>query len=241
MMHIAFCDDNLDELSNIVHLLNEYRASRNFSCEYAVFPNGFELLAALERGRRFDIFCLDIIMPGFSGIEVAKAIREFDKAAPIIFFTSSPEFALESYSVRAVNYILKPITREKLFITFDELLERIPVKEEEDALIVKSSEGIRRILIPNLVYAEVMGRNVLYHLISGKVVVCTEPFSAACESLMKFGCFVRPHRSYIVNMRHIDTIENGRIAMQEGSVVPIAQGKGKDVRQQYLGYQMEGQ
>jgi DNA-binding LytR/AlgR family response regulator len=239
-MHIAFCDDNLDELSNITRQLNAYRTSRNLSCEYAVFPNGFELIAALERGKRFDIFCLDIIMPGFSGIEVAKAIREFDKAAPIVFFTSSPEFALESYSVRAVNYILKPITQEKLFHTFDELLERIPVKDEEDALVVKSSDGIQRILIPNLVYAEVLGRSVLYHLISGKVVACAEPFNPMCETLMKFGCFLRPHRSYIVNMRHIDAIESSHIAMQDKSVVPIAQGKTKDVKQQYLSYQMEG-
>jgi len=241
MLHIAFCDDNLDELSGIVRLLNAYRTSRNLSCEYAVFPNGFELMAALERGKRFDVFCLDIIMPGFSGIEVAKAIRAFDKTAPIVFFTSSPEFALESYSVRAVNYILKPITEEKLFFTFDELLERIPVREEEDALIVKSAEGIQRILIPNLVYAEVLGRSVLYHLISGKVVTCAEAFGPVCQALMKFGCFVQPHRSFIVNMRHIDTIESSRITMQDKSVVPIAQGKAKEVRQQYLSYQMEGE
>jgi two-component SAPR family response regulator len=78
----------------------------------------------LEKGKRFDIYCLDIMMPGFTGIDAAKEIRTFDKTAPILFFTSSPEFALESYSVKAINYVLKPISKEKLFFAFDELLEQ---------------------------------------------------------------------------------------------------------------------
>ena len=241
MLQIAVCDDNIEELSNMVHLIDLYRTSRQLSCEHAVFPNGFELISALEKGKRLDIYCLDIIMPGFTGIEVAKAIRGFDKTAPILFFTSSPEFALESYSVKAINYVLKPISKEKLFFTFDELLEQIKAKEEEDAVIVKSNEGIQKILISNLIFAEVIGRNVLYHLRSGKVVECTEPFSSVCDSLLKYGCFIKPHRSYLVNMQYVDTIENHQITLQTLSAVPVAQGKAKEMKQQYLNYQMEGE
>lgn len=241
MLHIALCDDNIDELSNMVQLIDLYRASKNFNCEYAVFPNGFELVSAIEKGKRFDIYCLDIMMPGFTGIDAAKEIRTFDKTAPILFFTSSPEFALESYSVKAINYVLKPVSKEKLFFTFDELLEHIKAKDEEDAVIVKSNEGIQKILIPNLAFAEVIGRNVLYHLRSGKVIECTEPFSSVCDSLLKYGCFVKPHRSYLVNLQYVDTIENHQMTLQTLSSVPIAQGKAKEIKQRYLNYQMEGE
>ncbi|MHC1694821.1 MAG: LytR/AlgR family response regulator transcription factor [Eubacteriales bacterium] len=192
----------------------------------------------MEKGKRFDIYCLDIMMPGFTGIDVAKEIRTFDKTAPILFFTSSPEFALESYSVKAINYVLKPITKEKLFFNFDELLEQI--KEKEDAVIVKSNKGIQKIVISNLIFAEVIGRNVLYHLRSGKVIECTEAFSPVCDNLMKYGCFMKPHRSYLVNMQYIDTIGNHQITLQTLSCVPVAQGKAKEMKQQYLNYQMEG-
>jgi len=239
MLQIAVCDDNIDELSNMVQLINLYRASKNFSCEYAVFPNGFDLVSALERGKRFDIYCLDIIMPGFTGIDVAKEIRTFDKTAPVLFFTSSPEFALESYSVKAINYVLKPISKEKLFFTFDEMLEQIKAEKDGDAVIVKSNEGIQKILISNLVFVEVIGRNVLYHLRSGKVVECTQAFSSVCDNLMKYGCFIKPHRSYLVNMQYVDTIENHRITLQTLSSVPIAQGKSRGIKQQYLAFQME--
>ncbi len=239
MLQIAVCDDNIDDLSNMVQLINLYRISKNFCCEYAVFPNGLELISVLEKGKRFDIYFLDIIMPGFMGIDVAKEIRVFDKTAPIIFFTSSPEFALDSYSVKAINYVLKPISKEKLFFTFDEVLEQIKAEKDKDAIIVKSNEGIQKILISNLVFAEVIGRNVLYHLHSGKVIECTEPFSSVCHNLLKYRCFIKPHRSYLVNMQYVDTIENHQITLQTISSVPIAQGKAREIKQQYLNYQME--
>ena len=182
-----------------------------------------------------------MIMPGFSGIDVAKEIGSFDKTAPIIFFTSSTEFALESYSVKAINYVLKPISKEKLFFTLDEVLEQIKAEKDEDALIVKSHEGIQKILISNLVFAEVIGRNVLYHLRSGKVIESTESFSSVGDKLMKYGCFRKPHRSYLVNMQYVDTIEKHQITLQTLSTIPIAQGKAREIKQQYLHYQMEAE
>lgn len=239
MMQLAVCDDNVDELSNMIQLISLYRTSKNFNCEYVVFANGFDLISALEKGSRFDIYCLDIIMPGFMGIEVAKEIRGFDKTAPILFITSSPEFAIESYSVKAVNYILKPISKEKLFHTFDELLEQLKAKKEEASIIIKSNTGIQNILISNLVFAEVIGRNVFYHLCSGRVIECTESFSPVCGILQKYGCFLKPHRSYLVNMKYVDTIDQHQITLQTLSSIPIAQGKAKEIKKQYLNYQME--
>ena len=241
MLQIVLCDDNIDELSNMVQFLNQYRLSKHLNCEYTVFSNGFELISALDKGKRFDIYCLDIMMPGFTGIDVANEIRSFDKTAPILFFTSSPEFALESYTVKAINYVLKPITKEKLFFTFDDLLEQIETKKDEDAIIVKSNDGIQKILISNIVFAEVIGRNVLYHLMSGKVIECTESFSTVSNNLLRYGWFLKTHRSYLVNMQYIDTIENHQVTLQTLTSVPIAQGKAKEIKQQYLNYQMEGE
>lgn len=241
MIQIAVCDDNIDELSNMIQLINQYRTSKLLNFEYTAFPNGFELVSALEKGKRFDIYCLDIIMPGFTGLDVAKEIRAFDKSAQILFFTSSPEFALESYSVKAINYVLKPISKEKFFFTFDEMLERIKIEENDDAIIVKSSDGVQKILISKLVFAEVIGRNVLYHLLSGKVIECVEPFSSACDTLLKYGRFIKTHRSYVVNMQYVDTIENHQITLQTLSCIPISQGKAREIKQRYLAYQMEGE
>lgn len=240
MIHIAICDDNIEELSNMDCLINEYRISKHLNCEHAVFHNGFELISALEKGKHFDLYCMDIIMPVFSGIEVAREVRQFDKNASIVFLTSSSEFALESYSVNAINYVLKPISKGKLFTALDKVLEQMKI-EQDDAIVVKSNEGIQKILLSNLVFAEVSGRNVFYHLISGKVIECAESFTSVCENLLEYGCFIKTHRSYIVNMQYIDTIDNNRLTLQTLSSVPIAQGKTRGIKERYLAFQMEGE
>ncbi len=241
MLQLAVCDDNMDELSNMVQLINLYRTSRNIDCECVVFTSGIELISALETGEQFNIYCLDIIMPGLMGIDVAKEVRAFDKASPILFFTSSPEFALESYSVRAINYVLKPVSKEKLFDTLDEVIEQLNIEKAEDSVIVKSKVGIQKLLISNLVFIEVIGRKVLYHLLSGKVVECLESFSSVCDQLSNYECFFKPHRSYLVNMKYVNTIENHQVTLQTLSVIPVAQGKAKVFKEQYLAYQMEGE
>lgn len=91
MLQIAVCDDNIEELSNMAHLIDFYRTSKNLNCEYSVFSNGVELVSDIEKETRFDIYCLDTVMPGLTGIDIAtKEIRNFDKVVSILFFTSSP-------------------------------------------------------------------------------------------------------------------------------------------------------
>lgn len=238
MLKIAICDDNIDELSDMVSLIEEYRTRNHMEYTYTIFHNGFELMPVLEKGRVFDIYCLDIIMPTFTGIALAKEIRTLDQRAQIIFFTSSPEFALESYSVKAINYVLKPVTKEKLFYALTDALERT-VKTQSASIIVKSSDGIQKILLSNLVYVEAMGKKVVYHIISGRSIECAEQFSVVCENLMKEGCFIKPHRSYLINMSCIDTISSAGITLQTSARIPIAQGKAKEIRERYLAFQME--
>ncbi|KXL52708.1 LytTr DNA-binding domain protein [Anaerotignum neopropionicum] len=85
---------------------------------------------------------------------------------------------------------------------------------------------------------EVIARNVLYHLRSGGVIECIESFSSVCDNLLKYWCFIKPHRSYLVNMQYVDTIENHQVTLQTLSTVPIAQGKMREIKQRYLNYQM---
>lgn len=238
MFRLAVCDDDTRSLTHMISLLEEYRFMSPFHIEYTSFHNGLELASVLEHGKHFDIYCLDIVMPGFDGIELGKEIRNYDKSAQIIYFTSSPEFALDSYSVKAANYILKPITREKLFSTLNEVLEHMK-HMEETAITVKDNQGIHKILLSNLVYAEAMGRKVIYHLNSNRTLECSIRFSEVCNTLLEYSYFIKPHRSYIVNMNYINTIENTEITLQIPATIPIAQGKGKEIKDVYLEFQMK--
>lgn len=237
MFRLAICDDEMHSLAHMISIIDKYCSISPFQIEYASFHSGIELASVLEQGKHFDIYCLDIVMPGFDGIELGREIRQYDKSAQIIYFTSSPEFALDSYSVKAANYVLKPVSEETIFSVLNEVLEQMEQKEEM-SIAVKDSNGIHKILLSNLVYAEAMGRKVLYHLASGRIIECNARFSQVCESLLLYSFFLKPHRSYVINMNYIDTIENTEITLQTPDSIPIAQGKGKEIKEFYLEFQM---
>lgn len=238
MFRLAVCDDDSHSLAHMISLVEEYRIVSPFSFKYVSFHNGMELISVLEQGEHFDVYCLDIVMPGFDGIQLGKEIREFDKSAQILYFTSSPEFAYESYSVHASNYVLKPVSKENFFKVLNEVMEQM-VHTEEAFITVKTTHGIEKILISNLVYAEAMGRKVLYHMISGRSLECSSRFSEVCDTLLGFDFFIKTHRSYVINMNYINTIENAEIILQTSDTLPIAQGKVKEIKDLYLAFQMK--
>ena len=238
-LRIAVCDDDQREQDNMTQLLSEYTAEKKLELVWETYASGVELLADLEKGRGYDVYCLDIVMPGLNGIDAAREIRLHDQTAPILFFTTSAQFAVESYAVRARNYILKPVTREKFFAAFDDLLEQLNQWEEEESIVLQSCAGLQKIVLANLVYAEVYGRSVVYHLRSGKQIECLQSFAAVCEVLQQYEYFLKPHRSYLVNLSYIDSMDSSRITLSTGEVVPIAQGRAREVKQQYLAYQMK--
>ncbi|MGB4984832.1 MAG: LytTR family DNA-binding domain-containing protein [Erysipelotrichaceae bacterium] len=236
-MRIAICDDNKDELVLISSIIETYIQERGNPIFYKSFHSSIELLAKADQ-ENFDFYLLDMIMPTLNGMETAREIRKFDNAAKIAFLTSSPEFAIDSYSVKACNYILKPVSKEKLFFALDDIIETTS-RENDKAIVVKSSEGIEKLLLSQIAYVEALDRRVIYTLASGKTVECTQSFSEVCEELLNHKGFTQPHRSYVVNMGYISSIKNTEIILQIGCSLPIAQRRVANMKERYLSYQME--
>ena len=122
MIQIAFCDDDQTVLDQLSALLEKYRTQRCIQIQCTAFRSPLDLLAEIEKGVRYDILFLDVIMPAENGITVAKEIRQYDTAVEIIFLTSSTEFAVESYMVGAYFYQLKPIWEARFFRLTDSVI-----------------------------------------------------------------------------------------------------------------------
>ena len=142
MIKIAFCDDDMEVLHQMNELLDRYRVERNEDITYAAFQSPFELLTEIEKGIRPDILFLDVVMPGQNGMDVAKEIRQYDTNMKIIFLTSSPEFAVESYSVGAYFYQLKPIWEESFFRLMDAVLGRKLLFHLENGAVLESAGSL---------------------------------------------------------------------------------------------------
>ena len=240
MIKIAFCDDDMEVLHQMNELLDRYRVEWNEDITYAAFQSPFELLMEIEKGIRPDILFLDVVMPGQNGMDVAKEIRQYDTNMKIIFLTSSPEFAVESYSVGAYFYQLKPIWEESFFRLMDAVLAECE-KKKKNSLILRSKDGITRIDLQQLEYCEVLGRKLLFHLENGAVLESAGSLDDLAGQLMQYSNFFRPHRSFLVNMEYIQNISSRSIKMVNDAEIPIPHGKCSEIKNTYMEYAFNGE
>ena len=240
MIKIAFCDDDMEVLHQMNELLDRYRVERNEDITYAAFQSPFELLTEIEKGIRLDILFLDVVMPGQNGMDAAKEIRQYDTNMKIIFLTSSPEFAVESYSVGAYFYQLKPIWEESFFRLMDAVLAECE-KKKKNSLILRSKDGITRIDLQQLEYCEVLGRKLLFHLENGAVLESAGSLDDLAGQLMQYSNFFRPHRSFLVNMEYIQNISSRSIKMVNDAEIPIPHGKCSEIKNTYMEYAFNGE
>ncbi len=238
MIRIAFCDDDPQALTELSELLKRYAAERELSLEQAAYESPLALMDALEQGARWDILLLDILMPGGSGMDLARQIRRVDETVKILFLTNSPEYAVESYTVGAWYYLLKPIVADKLFPVLDRAAEACKRLQGEN-LIIKAKTGIASVDPMKLEYCEVLGHNLLLHLQDGAVIECKGKLNDLEEKVKPLGCFLRIHRSFLVNMAFIRNISYKAVSMTSGAELPIPHGKFNECKAAYLAYAFE--
>lgn len=230
-MRIAVCDDHIKELDRLSKLLNDYRAKTKACFTYITYSDGVALLEDVRKGG-FDFLLLDVMMPLVNGMEIAHEIREFDGNIQLAFLTSSPEFAVESYSVDAFAYLLKPVTSDNLFPILDKLF-RIAQKPE-DGLSVKFQNGVANIPFFKLAYVEVMNRMMCFHLTDGSVRELVAPLSEYEGVLLQRPEFIRVHRAFIVNLWQVQELRSADILTYTGRVVPVSRRLYAQVRKAYM-------
>lgn len=235
MIRVALCDDDISALSETLGFLNRYRRERDWDIIHTAFRSSLELLAEIERGARFDVLFLDILMPGQNGIETAAEIRGYDSNVKIIFLTSSPEFAVQSYTVEAYFYQLKPLRWEGFSRVMDSALEKCE-QERESRLILDCKSGITCLDPARLEFCEVIHRTLLFHLTSGKVLESTGSLDKLSSRLMPYGCFLRPHRSYLIHLGYIQSISYRAVTMSSLTEIPIPRGKYNEIKDAFLAY-----
>lgn len=116
----------------------------------------------------FDIYLLDIVMPDMNGIELGRQIRQTHRDGSILYLTSSPDFALESYQAKAYSYLLKPVNQDELLAALDNAIAP-HTRRWKNSIIVKTHGGSTRLLLDDILYAKLQNRNIRYYLRSSSV------------------------------------------------------------------------
>ena len=229
ILQILLCDDKKDELLDISAYLKAYFDSSSVqSGEWSnhsplCFDNPRNALDFLECGNHVDVAILDIIMPDMTGIELAEKFRESGYEGYIIFITTINDYASQSYSVKAFDYILKPVSMSAVTKLMDRLIEDCRNGDNESFLLKVKTEK-QQIKYKELIYVEVMRHNLYFHLSKGRTVTAYASLKEYADTLLRDKRMIRANNSFIINIDYISAFENQAVVMQDGAKISVTCG-----------------
>jgi len=173
------------------------------------------------------------MLPGISGIEVAKQLY---RKSRIIFITFYEKYALDTFEVDAVHYLIKPVSDERLYLALDRAIGRLEQIDHKMLTLVKAGKT-RIIDIHDILYCEVFNNQVIIHTMQDAY---DYPGSLDMLENELDGGFFRCHRSYIINMDYFYQYQNNIITLQNGQTVPVSRLRQKELLDAILQY-MKGE
>lgn len=242
MLSIAVCDDEARYVQQIVALVQEYlRRHPERPGQIHTFQSGQELLCHVEKAGGFDLYLLDIIMPGLDGIRTGRQLRERGDGGEIVYLTTSSEYAVDSYSVRAFFYLLKPLEKERLFEVLDAAVEKLNDRRGK-AVLVSTRDGTRRILLDQILYVERVGRALRYFCPGGTVdsMSLRVTFHTAVAPLLADPRFCQCGASFAFNLQHVAGVNGQEVLLDNGCTVAIPRASTAPFKNAWGKYWLEG-
>lgn len=232
MLKIAITDDEKIEVSLLEKYVKEWGKLNNILVDIHPFYSGEAFEFEWQEDKSFDILLLDIQMNGLDGIELAKKIRQADQELKIIFVTAIVDFIQEGYDVDAINYLLKPVKKDKLFQCLDKASKKIEMSQ--NSIIIETEGETKKLLHADIIYIEAVSH--FLHVYTKKEEIVTRMSLNDIEKLFPQNEFVRCHRAFIVGIQHINSIQRDFMKMENSSEVPISRRQYKLVNQAFIKY-----
>ena len=199
MLKIAIAEDETSAQTALKEYLDRWQAENGQPVQAVFFESGSQLLENIPQGLQLAL--LDIQMPGLSGMETARRLRETLPELEIVFITSLTGYALESYEVAALDYLVKPVSYPR-FCRISQQTEHI--------LTIKNNDGVFRLRAKRLVYVEVFSHRLVLHTTEG--VVSYSGTLAALEKDLGNG-FFRCHSSFLINLEHVTRLDGADVVL----------------------------
>lgn len=239
MLYIAICDDEKYFLSQEKEIIINYMEERDCPCQIDSFDSGIDFIDS-GSDARYDILFLDVSMAGMDGIELAKRIRQYDDNVYIVFVTAFVDYSLEGYKVNAIRYILKDSEslKKSMYECLDAITERMSNIERK--ITFEFLEGRKTIRLDDILYVESNLHKLTFH-VRGQSAKNYTMYEKLDHMDIKFqnAHFCRTHKSYLVNLKYVQSIERYAVTLVNDEKVCISQPKYKEVREKFICYQGE--
>ena len=220
-MRICICDDDIQQCKNLKSMIDSL-GLHNIS----IYHSAEELLFECAEGFPFDVIFLDIQMQEMNGIDCARKIRLIDKKISIVFLTMMKEYVFDGYEVNAIRYLLKPLQLDKC----KEVLELIQASLQKEHTFLYINKT--KIDCEDILYIESFKH---YCSIHGKEVLEVKTSISELYESLPDG-FLQTHRSYIVNLAHVESIVKEGCLLSDNTVIPISRNSLKKVNEVFMEY-----
>ena len=224
-MNIAIIEDNTDDKDALCSYIEAYCSEHYFVVDVKTFCSGEELLESFKPGA-FDLLFVDVFLPGMTGVDTARKIRETDRDCLLVFITVSSDFAMDGFLVQASGYVVKPIDSVKMAnamhacrFVFERNRRTIALPYRKDNIYVS---------IADLLYVETKGKDIIFHMKSGELR--TRLSLRTLEEHLGGIPFLRCNRSFIINMNYVDRMQKDDFVMRNGDVVPIRKNNRGEIK-----------
>ena len=215
MINIAIVEDEDECAAQIGEYVHRFASENSLECSVQRFTNGMDFVS--DYRPFFDLVLMDIEMPYMNGMDAAKKLRKLDGDVAIIFITNMAQYAINGYEVQAVDFIVKPVEYFSFSAKMKKALWFIR-RDGEKKIFVTTENATRRILVKDLVYVEVSGHFITYHLSNKENITVRGMLSKVENSLIGCG-FFRSCKSYLVNLRFVKEIRPNSIIVGEQELI----------------------
>ncbi len=232
-MRIAVCDDEPAQAQLLARRAQQWARERKIAATVTQYHSAAALLFT-EGGEAPDVLLLDIQMPGTSGMELARHIRQRDERVAIIFVTSYADYMAEGYDVAALHYLMKPVSQEKLGAVLDRAAR---AATPESQLLIECPEGAVRVAAGDILCVEAFAHSCRVTTTQG--ALDARQSMGELLRLLEGRGFAQPHRSYLVGLRHVRHVGRDALLLDGGLSVPMSRRRFDAVQRAFLAYYRE--
>lgn len=216
-INIAILEDDLKELEITFKMLKEFFDNEKISCNITTFSDPNEFLKL--NFEIYDLALLDILLnTSINGMDVAKRMREKNKNIAIMFITKTAQFALEGYSVDAVDYVLKPLSYYEFSLKLKKALNFIK-NNSSKTLAFKTVDGIVKLNEDDILYIEVISHYLYVNTVDNHSYKVRGTMSNIVDSLSSK--FSRTSNSFLINLKHVKKVSSKEVTLSNSKVIPL--------------------
>ncbi|MEG2087942.1 MAG: LytTR family DNA-binding domain-containing protein [Angelakisella sp.] len=231
-MNVAIIDDSQEDRNRLLGAVAQYAKENALMIYTEAYQSGEEFLKKANLAVLDAVF-LDIYMAQLSGIDTARTIRSLAPSCQIIFVTASAEFAVESYSVRAFYYILKPYRHAEIAAVLGLLEEHL--QKSSRYITVKEGREQCKILLSDILYVDQSNHYVQIHTESA-IISTHMRFQEMEQQLLLYREFYSCYRCLLVNMNKIQKVDEFFFLLCNGEYVPINRKRVREIKTYYTDY-----